>query len=147
MDKRLNSAWWTLRIGIGAVAAVAGLDKFFNLLADWPSYVSPLFARLIPFSPQVFMYLVGIIEMVVGLAILTKWTRIGAYVAMVWLLGIAFNLITSGNYLDVAARDVVMSLAAFTLAKLSEVREGVPLRAERERAERAPGHRQAPVSP
>jgi hypothetical protein len=64
---------------------------------------------------------------------------------MVWLLCIAFNLITSGRFLDVAARDVVMSLAAFTLAKLSEVREQIPIR--KERAERGPGHRPAHVTP
>lgn len=144
MDNRLNSAWWTLRIGIGAVATIAGLDKFFNLLADWPAYVSPLFARLLPFDAQVFMYAVGIVEMLVGLAILTKWTRIGAYIAMVWLLCIALNLLTSGRFLDVAARDVVMSLAAFTLAKLSEVRAGVPQHVRPEK--RVPGHRPAHAS-
>lgn len=146
MDKRLSSAWWSLRVGIGVVATVAGLDKFFNLLANWPGYVSPFFARLLPVSPETFMYVVGVIEIVVGLAILTKWTRIAAYVAMVWLLCIAFNLVTSGRFLDVAARDVVMSLAAFTLAKLSEVREKRPLR--RERVERAPAEqRPAHVAP
>ena len=145
MDKRLNTAWWTLRIGMGAVVTVAGLDKFFNLLTDWPGYVSPFFTRLLPFSPQVFMYAVGVIEMVVGLAILTKWTRIGAYVAMVWLLGIVLNLLTSGRFFDVAARDVVMSLAAFTLAKLSEVREALPQKARL--TERAPHHSPAHVTP
>jgi len=144
MDNRLNSAWWALRMGIGAVATVAGLDKFFNLLTDWPAYVSPLFARLLPFDVPVFMYAVGIVEIVVGLAILTKWTRIGAYVAMVWLLCITFNLLTSGKFLDVAARDVVMSLAAFTLAKLSEVRAGVPQRLRPD--ERVPDHQPAHVS-
>ena len=60
------------------------------------------------------------IEFAVGLAILTGWTRIGAYVASVWLLGVAANLVAAGFY-DVAVRDVVMSLAAFTLARLAEL--------------------------
>ena len=55
-------------------------------------------------------------------AILTGWTRIGAYAAGAWLLGVAVNLAAAG-YLDVAVRDVVMAIAAFTLAKLTEVRE------------------------
>jgi uncharacterized membrane protein YphA (DoxX/SURF4 family) len=140
MDKRLNSAWWTLRIGLGVMATAAGIDKFFNLLTNWPAYVSPFFARLLPFGPQTFMHVVGIIEIVVGLAILTKWTRIFAYVAMLWLLGIAFNLLTSGRYFDVAVRDVVIALAAFTLAKLSEVREPISAQHERRHASLDPTH-------
>jgi len=61
------------RAGAGAVSGRA--DKFFNLLADWPSYMSPLALRVLPFSAPTFMHIVGLIEMVVGLAILTKWTR------------------------------------------------------------------------
>jgi hypothetical protein len=68
---------------------------------------------------------VGIVEIVVGVAILTGWTRIGAYVASAWLLGVAANLVSAGFY-DVAVRDLVMSLAAFTLARLVEVRETAP---------------------
>ena len=36
--------------GIGATATLAGIDKFFNLLADWGSYVSPLATQLLPVS-------------------------------------------------------------------------------------------------
>jgi len=61
--------------------------------------------------------------MVVGLAILTKWTRLGAYVAALWLLLIAINLVTTGSNFDVAVRDVEMALAAFVLARLTEVRQ------------------------
>jgi uncharacterized membrane protein YphA (DoxX/SURF4 family) len=122
MDRRLNSAWWSLRLGLGLVATAAGLDKFLNLLTYWPDYVSPLFARILPVSPQAFMYVVGVIEALVGLAILTRFTRAGAYVAMIWLLCIALNLLTAGRYFDIAARDVIMALAAYSLARLSEVR-------------------------
>jgi len=122
MDTRLNTPWLALRYGIGLTATLAGLDKFFNLLADWGAYVSPLAAQLLPMSTATFMGLVGVIEVAVGIAILTKWTRLGAYVASAWLLGVAANLVLAG-YLDVAVRDVVMSLAAFTLARIAEVGE------------------------
>jgi hypothetical protein len=36
----LTTPWWTLRVTFGAAAFLAGLDKFFNLLADWPAYLS-----------------------------------------------------------------------------------------------------------
>ena len=125
MDDRLNTPWIALRYGIGLTATLAGIDKFFNLLADWGSYVSPLAAQLLPVSTGTFMGMVGIVEFAVGAAILAGWTRLGAYVASAWLLGIAANLVAAGLY-DVAVRDVVMSLAAFTLARLAEVREDVP---------------------
>jgi hypothetical protein len=41
---------------------------------------------------------------------------------MVWLWCIALNLISQGAFLDIAVRDLEISLAAFTLAALSEVR-------------------------
>jgi hypothetical protein len=125
MDTRLNTPWHALRIGIGLAATLAGIDKFFNILADWGSYVSPLAASILPFSTAVFMGIVGVIEIAVGVAILTGWTRLGAYVASAWLIGVAANLAAAGFY-DVAVRDVVMSLAAFTLARLAEVRAPAP---------------------
>src|SRR6185503_3091629 len=123
MDTRLNTPWMALRIGIGLTATLAGLDKFFNLLANWGTYVSPLAAQVLPVSTGTFMGIVGVIEIAVGVAILTGWTRVGAYVASGWLLAVAANLIAAGFY-DVAVRDVVISVAAFTLARLAEVREG-----------------------
>jgi len=125
MDNRLKTPWIALRFGIGLTATLAGLDKFFNLLADWGSYVSPVAAQLLPMSTSAFMGIVGVIELVVGLAILTAWTRIGAYVASAWLVGVALNLVLAGFY-DIAVRDVVIAIGAFTLARLAEVREEAP---------------------
>jgi hypothetical protein len=136
MDTRLHTPWLALRFGVGLTATLAGLDKFFNLLADWGSYVSPLAAQLLPFSTDVFMAIVGIVEIAVGAAILTSLTRIGAYVASAWLLLVAANLALAG-FFDVAVRDVVMALAAFTLARLEEVRQGAPVTATSPVAERA----------
>jgi uncharacterized membrane protein len=121
-DSRLDQSWWLLRIGLGVGPFLAGLDKYFNFLANWPAYISPLALKMLPFSGQTFMHIVGVIEMIVGLAILTRWTRFGAYVASAWLVAIAVNLVMTGAYLDVAVRDLEMALAAFVLARLTEVR-------------------------
>jgi uncharacterized membrane protein YphA (DoxX/SURF4 family) len=125
MNPKLNSAWWALRIGLGLAALLAGLDKFFNILTDWGQYLSPLVKDLIPVSSDVFMRLVGVIEMAVGALILAGFARIGGYIVMVWLVGIAVSLLTTGRFFDVAVRDVEMALAAFTLARLTEAREAV----------------------
>ena len=122
-EKGLNSAWWALRIGLGLGPFLAGLDKFFNILTDWGMYLSPSVERLLPISGTTFMHMVGVIEMVVGLAILTRWTRLGSYVAAGWLLAIAINLATTGMFFDLAVRDVEIAIAAYTLARLTEARQ------------------------
>jgi uncharacterized membrane protein YphA (DoxX/SURF4 family) len=123
IETRLDSARLALKCGLGLAAFLAGLDKFFNLLANWEGYVSPLAKAVLPVGPTTFMYVVGIIEMAVGLAILTRWTALASYVAMVWLVLIAANLVTTGMYFDVAVRDVEMAIAAYTLARLTEAKE------------------------
>jgi len=125
MDNKLNTAWWALRISFGVVPFLAGLDKFFNLLTNWQMYINPSIARLLPISGATFMHIVGVIEMIVGLMILTRWTRLGSYVAMVWLTLIALTLVSGGMFLDVAVRDLVMAVGAYTLARLTEVKESV----------------------
>jgi hypothetical protein len=124
MTNRLTTPWWALRLALGATAFLAGLDKYFNLLADWPGYLSPLFAGLLPFSASTFMHAIGIVEMAVGAIVLTGYTRLGGYVAAAWLIGIALNLVTTGRYFDIAVRDVAMAVAAFTLARLTEAGVG-----------------------
>jgi len=118
--ERLTTPWWALRVGLGAAAFLAGLDKFFNLLADWPAYLSPIATPVLPMSPAAFMRVVGVIEMVVGAGILAGFTELGGYVAAVWLLCIAVNLVTTGKYFDIAVRDIGLAISAFTLARLTE---------------------------
>lgn len=123
MDPRLNSAFWTLRIAFGLTAFLAGLDKFLNLLTQWEQYVSPLVRAFVPLSAGTLMRVAGIIEIVAGLAVLAGLTRLGGYVIAAWLTLIAASLLTTGQYFDVAVRDLVMACGAFVLARLSEVRE------------------------
>ena len=100
------------------VPIVAGLDKFTNILTDWTQYISEGFTDLLPFDPPTFMMIVGVIEIIAGVLVLTK-TKLGAYVVSAWLVAIALTLIFSWMYIDVAVRDIVMAIAAFSLAKLS----------------------------
>ena len=131
-DRGIESARKLLRVTFGVVPFLAGLDKFFNLLADWPRYLSPAAEAMLPVSGQTFMYVAGVIEMAVGVAILTRWTVLGSYVAAAWLVAIALNLVASGTFLDVAVRDLVMAVAAYTLARLTEASESarVPMPVE-----------------
>jgi len=128
MTKDLKSAWWVLRIGLGIGPFLAGLDKFFNLLTDWGMYLNPAVEALLPVSGAAFMRMVGVVEMAVGLAILAGWTRIGGYVAAAWLVAISANLVSMGMFYDLAVRDLEIAIAAYTLARLSEAREGAAVR-------------------
>src|SRR5262245_36691439 len=119
--EKVNSSQRLLRITFGLVPVAAGLDKFFNLLTVWTQYLDSRFAGLLPFSPQTFMHIVGVIEIAAGLVVLSRFTTAGAYIVSAWLALIAVTLIVSGKYLDVAVRDLVMSLGAYTLASLSQV--------------------------
>ena len=136
IDRRLKSTWWLLKLAIGLVPLLAGLDKFFNVLTNWTDYLDPAVLSVVPVTAQDFMHGVGVVEILVGLAILTRWTRLGAYLAALWLAAIATSLFAMGRFYDVAVRDVVLSAAAFCLARLTgivraEVTASAPARAER----------------
>jgi uncharacterized membrane protein YphA (DoxX/SURF4 family) len=108
-DNRLNTTWWALRLLFGVVPIAAGLDKFLNLLTDWTSYLNPIVTKLLPVAPGTFMHIVGVIEIAVGIVVLSRLTRVGAF-------------------LDVAVRDLGLAVAAFSLAQLTAIREESPAR-------------------
>ena len=114
-EKVIDLLRWTL----GATAFAAGADKFTNLLTDWDKYLAPIARRNLPMSGRDFMRLVGVIEMLVGALILSGHRRIGGMIAGIWLLGISANLIATGEYFDIAARDINMAVAALAMAGLA----------------------------
>lgn len=114
--KQLQS---TLKLTFGIVPIVAGLDKFTNLLTNWVDYLGNN-KSMIPFDPMTFMKMVGVIEIIAGILVLVR-PLIGAYVVMAWLICIALQLIIGGNYFDVAVRDLVMAIGAYTLAQLTKM--------------------------
>ncbi len=125
-ERKLEGVWWVLRVGLGVGILLTGLDKFFNLLATWSMYLSPTAERLLPVSGGAFLRGVGVLEAALGLAILTRWTRAGAYALAGWLLAIAVNLAVAGSFWDLVLRDTQNALASWALARLSEWREARP---------------------
>ena len=119
-SQRARSVWMILKITFSVVPVVAGLDKFTDLLVNWDMYLHPGIASMLPFSAHKFMQIVGVIEIIAGVLVFAK-PSIGGWVVMAWLICIAVTLIASGNYLDVAVRDIVMSIGAMSMARLSKV--------------------------
>lgn len=111
-----------LRATYGLVPIVAGADKFVNLLTDWDKYLAPAVTDILPFSPGVFMGIVGVVEIAAGVLVLTR-LKVGSLVVAGWLLAIALNLLLTGQYYDVAVRDAVMAVGAFSLYILVKGRE------------------------
>ncbi|GJM32486.1 MAG: hypothetical protein DHS20C18_14870 [Saprospiraceae bacterium] len=116
----VQNLWLILKYTFALVPIAAGADKFLNLLTQWESYIHPAVAEMLPISAGAFMMVVGVIEIVAGILVFVK-TKIGAYVVSAWLIVIALSLVFSGQYLDVAVRDIVMAISAFVLAKLTDV--------------------------
>ncbi len=114
----LNQLQKTLHITYSVVPIVAGIDKFTNLLTNWSNYLGSNMKSVLPMEPMAFMKVVGIIEIVAGLLVILK-PVFGAYLVMVWLIAIALVLIVGGNYFDVAVRDLVMAVGAYTFAQLT----------------------------
>jgi hypothetical protein len=113
-----QQAYQILHLGFTVLPVLAGLDKFFEVLADWDRYLAPLFPQMLGVSSATFMSIVGIIEIVAGLVVFFK-PRLGGYLVMLWLWGIILNLLLIPGYYDIALRDFGLSLGALSLARLA----------------------------
>jgi uncharacterized membrane protein YphA (DoxX/SURF4 family) len=111
-------AFLLLRIAFTVAPIVFGLDKFFNVLVDWEAYLAPWINDIVPGSASTAMHLVGVVEILAGIAVALK-PRYGAYLVAAWLAGIILNLLTYSGYYDIALRDFGLMLGALTLARLA----------------------------
>lgn len=116
----LKSTFMLLKYTFGIVPIVAGLDKFTDLLTQWENYLHPGMVDMLPFAPHTFMMIVGAIEIIAGIIVLAR-PAIGGMIVAAWLTLIALTLLAGGNYLDVAVRDLVMAIGAFSMARLSKL--------------------------
>lgn len=109
-ERATNVLKWTYVL----VPIAAGADKFMHLLTDWNKYLAPVVADIIPFSSNVFMGIVGVIEIAAGIVVFIR-PKLGSLIVGLWLIAIAINLLLTGQYFDVAVRDIVMAIGAFSL--------------------------------
>ena len=104
------------------IAPIAfGLDKFFNLLTNWEAYLAPWINDLVPGSAHTAMLIVGVVEIVAGIVVAVR-PQFGGYLVAAWLGGIIVNLVTLGDYYDVALRDFGLLVGALALARLATSR-------------------------
>ncbi|TPQ16522.1 hypothetical protein [Streptomyces sporangiiformans] len=112
-------AFVILRTGFTVAPILFGLDKFTNLLVDWPTYLAPWINDVVPGSAQAAMYAVGVIEIVAGITVALA-PRFGGWLVAGWLAGIIINLLSIPDYYDIALRDFGLLLGAVALARLAQ---------------------------
>lgn len=113
-----GQAFALLRTVFTVAPILFGLDKFFNILFDWPTYLAPLATDIVPLSDQQFMYVVGIIEIVAGITVAIA-PRFGSLLVAAWLLGIIINYLIIPGYFDIALRDFGLFVGALALWRLT----------------------------
>lgn len=114
-------AYTLLHIGYVVLPLWMGIDKFAKVLnPDWPGYLAPWIERLLPFSGQTAMYLIGVVEILAGIMVAIK-PRYAAYVVTAWLAGIIVTLLTYSGFYDIALRDFGLLIGALALARLAVV--------------------------
>jgi hypothetical protein len=111
-------AFVLLRTAFTVAPIVFGVDKFLNLLIDWPRYLSPTVDHLVPGTGHQLMLVVGVVEVVAGVLVAVR-PQLGAYLVVGWLAGIIVNLLLIPGFYDVALRDFGLLLAALALARLA----------------------------
>ena len=106
-----------MRTTFGLLSLITGMDAFLNLLANWGLYISPFVRSILPFSGDLFMIIVGFVEILIGIFFFSQFTILAAYFFSAWLILISFNLVLAGFY-DIAVLDVVLSISVFCYAQL-----------------------------
>jgi len=112
-------AFVLLRVVFAVAPILFGLDKFFDVLVDWPKYLAPWINDIVPGSASTAMHLVGIVEILAGVLVALK-PRYAAYAVAAWLAGIIIDLLTYSGYYDIALRDFGLLVGALALARLAQ---------------------------
>jgi uncharacterized membrane protein YphA (DoxX/SURF4 family) len=113
-------AFLLLRIGFTVLPILFGIDKFTNWFTHWESYLAPWIVDVGALSAHQIMLVVGVVEILAGVAVAIK-PRYAAYVVAAWLAGIIINLLSYPGFYDVALRDFGLLLGALALGRLAYV--------------------------
>lgn len=129
-EKNILRSWYLLYFTYGLLPIITGIDKYFDFLADWHIYLNPIIPQVFQISPETFMHVIGIVEIIMGIIIFLR-PIVGGYIMTVWLLIISINLIAMGSHThegyahimthyDIALRDIVMAIGAYVFVLLSK---------------------------
>ena len=119
-----HQAYLALWVGFMVLPLVVGLDKLVSFTGTtWTNYLATWVDDIVPGSASDAMMIVGVIEIAAAVLVAVA-PRIGGYVVAAWLAGIIVNLVSTGNYYDIALRDLGLLIAAFAMARLAVTYHG-----------------------
>jgi hypothetical protein len=122
-ERKFNILLDALKYIYGLVPIVIGLDKFFFYIVDWNIYVGPLVNYLPNILALKIIPIVGVVEIIAGIIILSKYTRFGAYLVAAWIGIVIINLLTIGGMYDIALRDVAILVGYAAFGYLVQLKE------------------------
>jgi hypothetical protein len=122
LSNPLGQAFWMLRVVFTVGPILFGLDKFFNVMVDWTTYLAPWIPGLLHVAPQTFMYGAGIVEVCAGILV-GLWPQYFGYLVTLWLWGVIVNLLTGPGHYDLVLRDFGLSIGALSLARLGRAHQ------------------------
>lgn len=70
-------------------------------------------------DPVLFVYAAGVIEVVAGLAILSKCARTSGYIFGTWLVLVTVNLVLAGSFWEVAISQLILAFGAYLFVMLT----------------------------
>jgi hypothetical protein len=117
LSNPVGQAFWLLRAVFTVGPILFGLDKFFNIMIDWSTYLAPWIPGLLHVSPSTFMYGVGTVEICAGILV-ALWPQYFAYFISLWLWAVIVNLLTGSGHYDIVLRDFGLSIGTLALARL-----------------------------
>lgn len=118
-DMSLSGVWNALRFTYGIGFIVLGVDKFFNFIVDWQVYLWQEIPQTFGVDPTLIVYAAGVIEIVAGLAILSRYARAGGYILGTWLLLVVVNLALRGGFWEVAISQLMLAISTYSFAQLT----------------------------
>jgi len=116
LEKKKDLVPFLLRLGLGIIFFWFGITKFTNI-ESWYSFIPPWLESLLPISVNMFLYIQGAIETLIGLfLILGIFVRKSAFLAALILIVI---IITVG-FNDISLRDFGLLMIAISLMILGQ---------------------------
>lgn len=123
--RKLSATWWMLRLTYALLFICVGVDKFFNAMVEWHSFLTPYLSHYFSVADSFILHGFALIQMSIGFLLLTKWYRAATYAGLVTLIIIFFNLLTLNSCLVVLTHDVLMIQGMITFLVLTQIRDEI----------------------
>ena len=117
---KLKSISNVFRFSYGLIIMAIGIDNYLNILVNWSEYLNPIIPSFFNTDAKTFMYYIGIFEIFSGTLVLLS-PKIGGYLISFFFFFTSVNLISQFKYFDIALRDLILAIGAFSFARLSDL--------------------------